>query len=452
MIARTLILWIVALHLSLVSHADARDQSRGFVRASDLRSAYLQRAGVVAYDESDISPAGLRKQLRRHFDAVLGVLDLATPRSIETALARLEAADGYSWTPDERIARRRELTAARGVQMQRISAYRDGGVFPLNEGQSSEPAPIFVDRHGTDCAVGHLMRCSGWANEVDAIARSNNLVYVPDAPQSAIAVWVLTSGLTLEEAALIQPGYSWTNAEFDASAYEPGELVIERNGLRFSNFRLQAQNYLGSGTPTNTGTKPTLAGLGLSTGAGTYSSPVSGSFFITHVPIGTNFLAIAPSNPQTGLHDLDAFAPSSRSQLVLINFDVAAILPNQRINGISESSYEFKDGFRGQSGSVATDVEYYLETTVRDGTTSIASIYIDESTPGAGFIGKSDTESFTARQQISVEAELWLEGGFNDGVRMDTFMLDFNVVTVPEPASAMLVVTFIGCCICRVRT
>ena len=108
------------------------------------------------------------------------------------------------------------------------------------------------------------MRCSGWTKEVDSIEKSNTLLYVPDVTRSAIAAWVLTSGLTLEEAALIQPGYYWPVAPFDASAYEPGGSALEKDGLRFSNFKLQAQNYIvPPNMPVDTGAKPTIAGLGL---------------------------------------------------------------------------------------------------------------------------------------------------------------------------------------------
>src|SRR5947207_9566104 len=252
MTSKVAILSLITLFVAVIERADAsyasrtpsHDQPCIVLKISDLRSAYLQRAGVVRYDESNRTPGGLRQQLQRHFDVVLSLLGSATPDSIEIAAVRLEAADDHSWTAQERTAWRQRLLAARLVQMQRLAAYRDRGTFPLNEGQSAHPAPIFVDRHGTACAVGHLMRCAGWTIDVDSIARSNNLLYVPDATHSAVAAWVLTSGLTLEEAALIQPGYYWPAGQFDASAYEPGELALAKDGLRFSNFRLQGTGHL----------------------------------------------------------------------------------------------------------------------------------------------------------------------------------------------------------------
>ncbi len=404
----------------------------------------MQRAGVVRYDESNTTPEGLRQQLQRHFDVVLGLLRFATPDSIEPAAVRLEAADNHSWSDSERTAWRQKLLAARLVQLQRLAAYRDRGIFPLNEGQSTQAVPIFVDRHGTACAVGHLMRCSGWTNAVDSIAQSNNLVYVPDATQSAIAEWVLTSGLTFEEAALIQPGYPWPGAQFDASAYEPGESTLEQDGLRFSNFRLDAQNYTVVTPklifPVNTGATPAIAGLGLLTGKGTFSA----FGFLQHVPIGTNWLAIAGANSQPALHTLNASAAIGRGQDVTVSFDVAAIDPNQRINSISESSYSIWDGFQSLTGGVPpAGATYYLDTSAFDGAANLASLDIDQSSSS-----DSDTQSFAAKQQISVEADVWLQ----DGVAMHTYALDFNVVNVPEPTNGFVAAVLMAtCALPRVR-
>jgi hypothetical protein len=452
MTSKVAILSLVTLFVVVFQRADAahlsptpsHDQPCIVLKISDLRSAYLQRTGIARYDESNRTPEGLRHQLQQHFDVVLSLLSFATPDSIELAVVRLEAADDHSWTAEERSAWRQKLLAARLVQLQRLAAYRDRGIFPLNEGQSAHAAPIFVDRHGTDCAVGHLMRCSGWTKDVDSIEKSNNLVYVPDATQSAIATWVLTSGLTLEEAALIQPGYPWTGGQFDASAYEPGESTIEKDGLRFSNFKLQAQNYTVTApntiVPVSDGAKPTLAGLGLLTGKGSHTDP---SFnFLTYTPLGTHWMAIGVGNSQPALHSLVASAASGRGQMVVVSFDVAAIATDQRIKGISESSIESWGGFQGPTGSPTPGAIYYLKTAALDGATSLASLNIDQLTPGSGFTRKSDTKSFAEKQQISVEASLWLR----DGVNLSTYVLDFNVVNVPEPTSGFLAAVLTATC------
>jgi hypothetical protein len=95
------------------------------------------------------------------------------------------------------------------------------------------------------------MRESGWEREVELIATTNLLVYVTDVRSGPLVNWVLQSGLTLGEAALIQPAYSppisqinfdslsGTGAGFNAPATffnGAGEQTIA-NGLRYENFR-----------------------------------------------------------------------------------------------------------------------------------------------------------------------------------------------------------------------
>jgi hypothetical protein len=225
-------------------HVAVTNSREGHVvfRASDLRSAYLVRAGLVRYDSADMSADAVRRQLQRHFDAVLQLLVLSTPASIEVALNRLESAREEIWSPGTRAAWRNELLANRRTQVMRLAAYRDRGRFPLNEGQALYPVPIFVDRHDTACAVGHLMRLTGCESDVECIQNSNNLVYVRDTSTGPVAEWVLVSGLTLEEAALVQPAYPNYAYELPPIPYDAAKpLEAGWSGafddLRFSNFR-----------------------------------------------------------------------------------------------------------------------------------------------------------------------------------------------------------------------
>lgn len=432
------------------TNLQSNDRPTIVLKLSDLRSAYLQRAGIVRYDQANLSSEGLRQQLQRHFEVVLGVLLVSTPKSIDIALARLEASGDHQWSASERANRRQQLLSTRYLQMQRLAAYRDRGQFPLNEGQASSAVPIFVDQHDTACAVGQLMRWDGWLNEVASIQDTNNLVYVPDARRSAVTDWALTSGLTSEEAALIQPAYSWP-AEYDAANYEPGELAIEKNGLRFRNFQLQAANYIATPssippdicrivptvcmptlTPTG-GAVPVLQGLGLLTGQGQYGGLSS---YPAHTPNGTNWIAIAGnlfSSPQPALHDLNATADEGRAQSIVIRFDVSTVASDKWINGMAESSYLYQSGFADPLSFNAPDATYYLKTILRDGATTIDTLLIDQATTPIGYQQKLDISQFSPRQKISVESQIYLQ----DGVSIDTYLLDFNLVTVPEPASGL---------------
>ncbi len=69
--------------------------------------------------------------------------------------------------------------------------------------------PVFVDHRGVHCAVAHLMSESGWSRAVRSIASSNNNVYVDEVENGPLIRWIETSGLTQQEAALIQPSYNF---------------------------------------------------------------------------------------------------------------------------------------------------------------------------------------------------------------------------------------------------
>jgi len=280
------------------------------------------------------------------------------------------------------------------------------------------------------------MRCSGWTEAVDAIERSDNLIYVPDATQSAVAAWVFTSGLTMEEAALIQPGYYWAAGQFDASSYEPGEATLEKDGLGYSNFVLQSTG------------NSTIAGLGLSAGKGKYTNPGS-TPFPEHIPDGTHWIAIGGTTAyiRSPLHSLNASSTVGQTQLVVVAFDVAPIAADQRINGISESNYPCWQGFHNlaftdlpPSGSI-----YSLNTTAYDGATPLLSLNVNQfaSTPGSFFTRRWDTGSFAPQQQVHVLTSVSLQNG---PIAMDTYLLDFNVVTVPEPTTGRLVALVMVAC------
>jgi hypothetical protein len=189
-----------------------------------------------------MSPRDFQKQLRRHFDVVIGLLLASTPSSVEIALDRLEATGEQSWTDSQRATRRTQLINSRFLQLRRLAAYRDRGQFPLNEGHSTQPVPIFVDAHGTACAVGQLMRWSRREEDVATIHRVSNLVYVSDLSDGPINAWVAKSGLTIEEAALIQPTYGsiYVRPSIPDDAEKPlspnWTAVID--DVRFSNFKL----------------------------------------------------------------------------------------------------------------------------------------------------------------------------------------------------------------------
>ena len=112
----------------------------------------------------------------------------------------LDRAVHPSFTASRRQARRETL--------EWLDEYRAAGVFPHNHVRSGERVPVFVDPHGTPCAVGYLMLRSGQDRLVERVVRTDNLVRVRSLRDDAeVAAWLESRGLSLEEAALIQPMY-----------------------------------------------------------------------------------------------------------------------------------------------------------------------------------------------------------------------------------------------------
>jgi hypothetical protein len=454
-----LVLFVPGANASYQPRTQPNDSHVVVLKISDLRSAYLQRAGIVRYDSSNMSPEGLRRQLQRHFDVVLGMLLVSSPRSIETALTRLEAASGHAWSDEKRAGWRNKLATNRYLQMQRLAAYRDAGRFPLNEGQSSRAVPIFVDRHDTACAVGHLMRLSGWKDEVAKINETNNLVYVPDAFHSDVTSWALTSGLTIEEAALIQPGYTPV-APFLISDYEPGELMLSQGGLQYGNFQFSAQNYIFSGaltfhqsvdtcngctfTPTSSGslTLPSKAIVGFNAGSGVFTNNAGDNVD----PIGNRWLSIGGAGSLFG-------APPNRLiggqtqlntiQRIVISFDVAALGAGNYLNMIAEHSYPtysgFLTGFFGPGQG-----QYEMTTEGRTiGNTLLATTNFDETPlpPPGQFDGvrKGSSGSFSQISSIHVQSTLWLY----NGATVDSVVFGFQLV--PEPSFFCIAISGLMC-------
>lgn len=99
-----------------------------------------------------------------------------------------------------------ELQKQRENNLNVLHSYWINGVFPINDLHQNRQ-PYFIDKNNTYCAVGYLMKMSG----ADAMAREihnkQNYSYLFDISHPLLMDWASKSGLTLEELALIQPGY-----------------------------------------------------------------------------------------------------------------------------------------------------------------------------------------------------------------------------------------------------
>ena len=207
-----------------------------------LRSAYL---GTSAW-ANELPSAEINQQLQSHFTEVIWRLEEKQGENLLLALRHAESTSSRNWTHSQRAAVLLYLAVQRQQQIDRLRFYRDRGLFPVNEGQSTSAGngsvPIFVDRNETHCAVGYLMHANGDDSGVQAIRAANNLVYVNDAHQGSLLNWIRTSGLTQQEAAMIQPSYpvpldatfedlSVKGATIETGAFEPGNYILSEASL-----------------------------------------------------------------------------------------------------------------------------------------------------------------------------------------------------------------------------
>lgn len=154
------------------------------MRARTSIAGILLSVGTVVAGTGTSSDVSEQARIRTHLTRVLGVMAESPPPGLEET--QLEArAETMAW----------------------LEEYRDAGRFPHNHALEVR-TPVFVDPHGAPCAVGYLMLRSGEQALVDEIVREANLARVPDlADDPRLAAWLDSRGITLAEAAMIQPWY-----------------------------------------------------------------------------------------------------------------------------------------------------------------------------------------------------------------------------------------------------
>jgi hypothetical protein len=124
-------------------------------------------------------------RLRAHFDSVL---------------VELGARDVVHLTAKQRDARSELITL--------LAEYRDEGRFPLNDRYADRLTPIFRDARGVTCAMAYLIERSGRADIVDRVERTKNLAYIDElAADRDLVAWLDSTGLSVDEAARVQPTY-----------------------------------------------------------------------------------------------------------------------------------------------------------------------------------------------------------------------------------------------------
>lgn len=156
-----------------------------------------------------------------------------------------------------------DLQAKRNLLLNLLHDYWTKGVFPKNYDYLDQRKPCFIDKNGTICAVGYLVEQTTSRQVADNINSKHKYDELLAMNNTTVDEWVLTSGLTKEECAMIQPTYGptpvYTN-NYITPAYGISSSIL--GGLNFS---LNTVNGIQIGKGT---TNKTVSIIGLLTGAG----------------------------------------------------------------------------------------------------------------------------------------------------------------------------------------
>jgi hypothetical protein len=146
--------------------------------------------------------------------------------------------------PDMRIAPRRmldrsavraALVKARQANLAAFRAYQAKGVFPSNT-HSAKKLNVWLDAAGNLCAAATIIKMSGQDALVTKTAEQNNFIRLADVTQGPLMDWILTSGFTQAEIAMIQEPFMPVDREPSMAA----PIVVDAKLRKAEDARLRA--------------------------------------------------------------------------------------------------------------------------------------------------------------------------------------------------------------------
>ena len=163
-----------------------------------------------------------------------------TPNRHESPARRLEVARlraHFDSVDAELRGARMQLTRAqhtsRVTLIGWLREYRDTGRFPRNDRFPDRAMPFFRDSQGTLCAMAYLIDRSGRGDIVDRIALMRNNAFIPElADDRDLLAWLDSVGLSVAEAARIQPGYGpIVDGDRVSDEYAIGSILVTGTSL-----------------------------------------------------------------------------------------------------------------------------------------------------------------------------------------------------------------------------
>jgi hypothetical protein len=176
-----------------------------------------------------------------------------------------------------------DLQTKRNHLLDLLHYYWTKGAFPKNYDYAGQRKPCFIDKDGTICAVGYLVEQTTSRQVADYINSKHKYDELLAMNNSTVDNWVLKSGLTKEECAMIQPTYGQTPV-YSNNHITP-EYGISSSLLGGLNLSLNTLNGIQIGKGTTNKTVPII---GLITGAGQIALG-SAMFPKEIIGLGTNY-------------------------------------------------------------------------------------------------------------------------------------------------------------------
>jgi hypothetical protein len=182
--------------------------------AGMLAGALALPGGARAVPPTGPEPLARRLEvarLRAHFDSVD---------------AELRHANALHFTSSQR--------RARATLIGWLQEYRDAGQFPRNDRFPELAMPFFRDGHGALCAMAYLIERSGRRDLADRVALTRNNAFIAElANDPELRVWLDSVGLSVTEAARIQPTYAWKEvgalvARYDSAWNQRDTIAVSR--------------------------------------------------------------------------------------------------------------------------------------------------------------------------------------------------------------------------------
>lgn len=120
-----------------------------------------------------------------------------------------------------------ELAARRAQMIQWLHEYKEAGVYPIDG--AGMPLSVFRDARGVRCPMAELIHKSGRDDLVDAVAAQANDLRLADVHAGPLYDWMMESGLTLPEIAMVQGAM---NVDLGPLEYVPEQREILQASAR----------------------------------------------------------------------------------------------------------------------------------------------------------------------------------------------------------------------------